>query len=142
MLFSPNGNFITDTIYYDSQKNKYFDLKGYNNLSTKVSCNQVFKDTPNPLFIDSIHSLFKATESPYSFIQSELKLTTELLMGTYITEKSGYAEERINISNAIIYYDMINKSDHGFNSGMNSTDINLDSGSVFLHLRLKKQEDI
>ena len=50
---------------------------------------------------------------------------------TYITEKAGYAEERINISNAIIYYDMINKSDHGFNSNMNSTDINLDSGSIF-----------
>lgn len=91
----------------------------------------MFKDTPNPLFIDSIHSLFKATESPYSFIQSELRINDGVVDETYITEKSGYAEERINISNAIIYYDMINKSDHGFNSGMNSTDINLDSGSVF-----------
>ncbi len=131
IVIFPNGNFITDTIYYDSQKNKYFDIKGYNNLSTKVSCNQVFKDTPIPLYIESIHSIFKATENPYSLIQAESRVNDGVVDETYITEKSGYAEERINISNAIIYYDMINKSDHGFNSGMNSTDINLDSGSVF-----------
>ena len=32
----------------------------------------------------------------------------------YITRYVSYAEERINISNAIIYYDMINKSKEGW----------------------------
>lgn len=131
IVIFPNGNFITDTIYYDSQKNKYFDLKGYENLATKVSCNQVFKDTPSPLYVEGVYGTFKAFESPYSTIQVQARTNNGVVDENYITEKSKYAEERINISNAIIYYDMINKSDHGFNSGMNSTDISLESGSAF-----------
>lgn len=131
IVIFPNGNFITDTIYYDSQKNKYFDLKGYQNLSTKVSCNQVYKDTPNPLYMDSVHGTFKALVNPYSSFNKDARINNGVVDEVYISEKSSYAEERINISNAIIYYDMINKSDHGFSSGMNSTDVNSGSGSIF-----------
>lgn len=29
VVIFPNGNFVTDTVYYDSQKNTYFDLTDY-----------------------------------------------------------------------------------------------------------------
>ena len=44
VVIFPNGNFVTDTVYYDSQKNTYFDLTDYKNVATSVSCNQVYKD--------------------------------------------------------------------------------------------------
>ena len=38
----------------------------------------------------------------------------------------------INISNAIIYYDMINKTEEGFGDGIgDSTDLNEDEFSIF-----------
>lgn len=40
--------------------------------------------------------------------------------------------QRINISNAIIYYDMIYKTDHGFsNNNMNSDNSSSGANSVF-----------
>ena len=127
----PNGNFITDTVYYDSQKDKYFDLKDYVNVADKASCNQVYKKTPVPVYNEAIDSTFKTAESPYSEILLEQRIDDGVVDEKYIKEKANYAEERINISNAVIYYDMINKADKGFNSGMNSTDINVDSGTIF-----------
>ena len=105
IVIFPNGNFLTDTIYYNSQKEKYFDITGYENVAKYASCNQVYKDTPNPIYSEEDEN--------------------------YISELSSYSEERINISNAIIYYDMINKTDQGFGDGMNSTDVGKDKFSIF-----------
>ena len=61
VVIFPNGNFVTDTVYYDSQKNTYFDLTDYRNVATAVSCNQVYKDDPNPVYMDDDQGLFKTT---------------------------------------------------------------------------------
>ena len=132
IVIFPNGNFITDTVYYDSQKNKYFDLKGYKNLSDKVSCNQVYKDTPDPIYSEDIHGKFKtAKDTVYGAEALQKRIDDGVVDEDYIKEKSNYAEERINISNAIIYYDMINKTNKGFDDDVNSADVDKDSSSVF-----------
>lgn len=141
IVIFPNGNFITDTVYYDSQKNKYFDLKEYTNLSDKVSCNQVFKDTPDPIYSEVEHGAFKTKkDTVYGAEALAARINDGVVDEKYIQDKSNYAEERINISNAIIYYDMINKTNKGFNGDINSTDIGSDSGSVFAPPSTKRQK--
>ena len=54
-----------------------------------------------------------------------------MLYDVYIAEKSSYAEERISISNAVIYYDMINKTTEGFGSNLNIWSDDSGSGSIF-----------
>ncbi|MGN0593975.1 MAG: LTA synthase family protein, partial [Hominimerdicola sp.] len=132
VVIFPNGNFITDTIYYDSQKNTYFDLTDYENVVKNASCNQYFKDTPNPVYIDSIHGLYKTTaDETYNAEACEARINDGVVDENYITSYSAYAEERINISNAIIYYDMINKTDEGFTNSIGTPEITEDNKSVF-----------
>lgn len=132
IVIFPNGNFITDKIYYDSQKDKYFDITGYSNVAKYASCNQVYKDTPNPIYSDEVHGMFKEfADENYSRQAADLRIGNDVIDQNYITERSNYAEERINISNAIIYYDMINKTDEGFGNGMNSTDVSQEKDSIF-----------
>lgn len=127
----PNGNFITDTIYYDSQKDKYFDLTDYDNLTKNVSCNQVYKNTPNPIYSEEIHGAFKtAVDENYCEEVLETRINNGVVDEAYIAEKSSYAEERISISNAVIYYDMINKTTEGFGDDVNTLGGD-SSGSVF-----------
>ena len=122
VVIFPNGNFVTDTVYYDSQKNTYFDLTDYKNVATSVSCNQVYKDDPNPVYMDDDQGLFKTTvNETYCQDSCNARINDGVVDEDYISNYSNYAEERINISNAIIYYDMIYKTDHGFsNNNMNS----------------------
>ncbi|MGN0601583.1 MAG: LTA synthase family protein [Oscillospiraceae bacterium] len=128
----PNGNFVTDTIYYDSQKNKYFDLKDYDNVAKYASCNQAYKDTPNPIYNESIHGLFKTlVDENYSVEALDKRISDGVVDDAYISEKSAYAEERISISNAVIYYDMINKTTVGFGDDMNTFEVDSNGGSVF-----------
>lgn len=132
IVIFPNGNFVTDKVYYDSQKNTYFDLSNYDNVAKHASCNQAFKDTPNPVFIDNIHGVYKTlADENYSKDACESRKNDGVVDSSYIDSYSSYAEERINISNAIIYYDMINKTDEGFNNGIGSPDITHDKKSVF-----------
>ena len=132
IVIFPNGNFLTDTIYYDSQKDKYFDITGYENVAKYASCNQIYKDTPNPIYSYEIHGLYKTvSDENYSQTAAQMRTDNGVVDENYISERSGYAEERINISYAIIYYDMINKTDEGFGDGINSTDIDKDKFSVF-----------
>lgn len=132
IVIFPNGNFLTDTIYYDSQKDKYLDITGYENVAKYASCNQIYKDTPNPIYSYEIHGLYKTvSDENYSQTAAQMRTDNGVVDENYISERSGYAEERINISNAIIYYDMINKTDEGFGDGINSTDIDKDKFSVF-----------
>ena len=132
VVIFPNGNFVTDTIYYDSQKDKYFDLTGYENLAKYVSCNQVFKDNPVPVYNEENHGTFKTlADERYSELALETRINNGVVDDVYIAEKSSYAEERISISNAVIYYDMINKTTEGFGSNLNIWSDDSGSGSIF-----------
>ncbi|EXM39515.1 sulfatase [Ruminococcus albus SY3] len=115
VVIFPNGNFVTDTIYYDSQKAMYFDLEDYRNVMTHASCNQVYKDTPNPIYDATKHGLFKvSTDEDYCADTCESRINDGIVDDDYIQSYASYAEEIIDISNAIIYYDMITKTEQGF----------------------------
>lgn len=114
IVIFPNGNFITDTIYYDSQKETYFDLTDYKNVADYASCNQAYKDDPVPLYSAEEDGAYKSAESEYSAVNAEARKNDEVVDEAYISERFEYASERIDISNAIIYYDMINRSNNGF----------------------------
>ena len=132
VVIFPNGNFVTDTIYYDSQKDKYFDLTDYENLAKYVSCNQVFKDNPVPVYNEENHGTFKTlADERYSELALETRINNGVVDDVYIAEKSAYTEERISISNAVIYYDMINKTTEGFGSNLNIWSDDSGSGSIF-----------
>lgn len=132
IVIFPNGNFVTDKIYYDSQKDKYFDLMDYQNVAKVASCNQVYKDMPNPVYSDADHGLFKTTvDEEYCQESANLRVNDGVVDHDYISERSSYAEERINISNAVIYYDMINKTDEGFGGEMDQNTKDDENYSVF-----------
>lgn len=115
VVIFPNGNFVTDTIYYNSQKDTYFDITGYENVAMYASCNQAYKDTPVPIYDDLKDSLYKVAEDPlYSQTACDARKDDGVVDEAYIEAYSDYAEERISISNSIIYYDMINKTEDGF----------------------------
>ncbi len=106
----PNANFITNSIYYSNSKQEYFDLSKYNNMVTKVSCNQVY-DYSNglPKLKDSTGFLIKIRES-YSYDNLLKRYNDDIVDEEYIQERSNYAESRMNISSSIIFHDMIAKS--------------------------------
>lgn len=122
IVIFPDGNFVTDSVYYDSQKETYFDLKDYKNVAAYASCNQQYKDDPIPLYSDDDAGLFKFEESEYSSDNAESRKNDGAVDDTYIQERFEYASERIDISNAIIYYDMINRTDNGFDNNMQTGD--------------------
>lgn len=133
VVIFPNGNYVTDTIYYDSQKNTYFDLTDYENVVKCAPCNQVYKDTPNPMYSEEEHGLFKFGEDEvYSQNACDARINDGVVDDDYVTGYSSYAEERIDISNAIIYYDMINKTEQGFEgNGVNTDGSEEIDGSIF-----------
>jgi hypothetical protein len=110
----PNGNFITDSVYYDSQKEVYFDLIGYENVAKYASCNQAYKDNPFPMFDQATDGLYKFSPSDYSAENAELRKNDGSVDTDYIEKRFEYASDRIDVSNSIIYYDIINKVKEGF----------------------------
>ena len=115
VVIFPNGNFVTDSIYYNSQKDIYFDLKDYKNVAECVSCNQKYKDMPIPIYDETRDGIFKAIDDEdYSEAACEARKDDGVVDEAYIQAYSDYAELRISISNSIIYYDMINKTADGF----------------------------
>ena len=115
VVIFPNGNFVTDTVYYNSQKDIYFDLTGYENVAQNASCNQVYKDTPIPVYEETRDGLFKeGVDENYSIDACDARKDDGVVDESYIQAYSDYAELRISISNSIIYYDMINKTEDGF----------------------------
>ena len=131
VVIFPNGNFVTDKIYYDSQKNTYFDLDGYKNVAKYASCNQAYADNPNPVYNEKTDGKYKSEENPdYSTTACDARKNDNVVTDDYIKNYSSYAEERINISNAIIYYDMINKTNNGFND-MNDSENDSNANNVF-----------
>lgn len=112
----PNGNFITDSVYYDSQKDVYFDLNGYENVAKYASCNQAYKDNPVPMYDEATDGLFKFSESEYSEENAEKRKNDGSVDTEYISNRFDYASDRIDVSNSIIYYDIINKVKEGFDN--------------------------
>lgn len=110
MVILPNGNFISDSIYYNSQKDSYMDLTDYKNVATNASCNMYFKDMkPEEIYADD-YADFKSTEDEnYSKNAYENRINNGKVDDEYISTKSEIAEQRITISNAIIFYDMIRR---------------------------------
>ncbi len=110
----PNGNFITDSVYYDSQKDVYFDLRGYENVAKKASCNQAYKDDPIPMYDEETDGLYKFGPSEYSAENADKRKNDGSVNTEYISNRFDYASDRIDVSNSIIYYDIINKVKEGF----------------------------
>lgn len=114
IVIFPNGNFITDSVYYDSQKEVYFDLDGYENVAKYASCNQEYKDNPVPMYDEAVEGLYKFNESPFNAEYAESRKNDGKVDSVYIDDRFEYASDRIDVSNSIIYYDIINKVTQGF----------------------------
>ncbi len=114
VVIFPNGNYVTDKVYYDNQKESYFDLDNYNNVAKYASCNQIFKDDPSPLYNDKIKASYKTSDAGYSDAVAKTHKDNGRVDDEYIKKYCDYADERIKISNAIIYFDMIKKTNEGF----------------------------
>ncbi|MBR1723614.1 MAG: LTA synthase family protein, partial [Ruminococcus sp.] len=114
IVIFPNGNFVTDSVYYDSQKDIYFDLNGYENVAKYASCNQAYKDDPVPMYDEATDGLDKFSVSEYAKESAEERKNDGAVDGSYITDRFDYASDRIDVSNSIIYYDIINKVKEGF----------------------------
>ena len=122
VVIFPNGNYVTDTVYYDGQKESYFDLTGYKNVAKYASCNQIFKDEPSPLYNANIQSTYKAVpNTDFAETVAEKHKNNGKVDEVYIKKYCDYADERIKISNAIIYFDMIKKTNDGFGDSEDPT---------------------
>ena len=142
IVIFPNGNFITDTVYYDNQKNSYFDITGYRNVALYASCNQIFKDDPSPLYTDELKKTYKAVQNTeFSKLSAEKHENNGKVDEAYIKKYSDYTDERIKISNAIIYFDMIKKTSDGFNGTEDPTGVRTDgSDQLFMPPSGKKDK--
>ncbi|NLZ46867.1 MAG: LTA synthase family protein, partial [Clostridiales bacterium] len=102
----PNGNFITDTVYYNAQSDEYFDLTNYENVTANASCNQIFKNfTPEQIFGDEFIEIFKiGADDKFSEDSFKERTNNEVVDEEYIKKYSETSETKIVISNAIIYY--------------------------------------
>lgn len=110
MVIFPNGSFVTDTIYYNSQKDSYMDLTDYENVAMNASCNMQFKDKlPEEIFSDEYSEYKTLASEQFSAEAYEQRINNDVVEKTYISEKSEISEQRITISNAIIFYDMIKR---------------------------------
>jgi hypothetical protein len=106
-------------------------LTDYKNVADYASCNQAYKDDPNPLYTEETEGLYKFSESEYSEQNAEARKNNGVVDSDYIQERFEYASERIEVSNAIIYYDMINKTDEGFGDGMQTGDSSSQTSEPF-----------
>lgn len=107
VVIFPNASFLTDTIFYDSQTGDYFDMTGYKNLATRVSCNQIYWNYKSPVYSEERDSTFKSQPSEYVEEELEKRINNGVVDEEYIDYYTEYAEKRIEVSNAIIFHDLI-----------------------------------
>jgi len=87
VVIFPNGNFITNKIYYSNSKNSYVPLNGR------------YYDKKNQVYRNKIEA--KATpDNYYGGVEID---------ENYITTLKDYVEKRLDVSNAIIVHDLIRK---------------------------------
>lgn len=124
----PSANFITDKVYYSSADNEYFDLTDYENVMVKVPANmQTDYSDGLPKYIppvpeessdadinsDDDDAEGKATEKVYTirdtYSGSELakRYNDGVVDQEYINERIAYTDQRMSVSDAIVFHDMI-----------------------------------
>lgn len=140
----PSANFITDKIYYSSANSEYFDLVGYENVMTKIPINmQTDYSKGLPKYIpqepeessdlkenDEVSDKKTITlRDTYSGSEIAKRYNDEVVSQEYINERVAYADQRMSVSDAIIFHDMIkinlesesDSSDSSEESGSNET---------------------
>lgn len=134
----PSANFITDQIYYSSANNEYFDLTDYENVMTKVPVNmQTDYSTGLPKYIppvaeessdnDSDEDEDAATDKEFTirdaYSGSELakRYNDGIVDQEYINERNAYTDQRMAVSDAIIFHDMIKVNLEGETESSEST---------------------
>lgn len=134
----PSANFITDQIYYSSANNEYFDLIDYENVMTKVPVNmQTDYSTGLPKYIppvaeessdnDSDEDEDAATDKEFTirdaYSGSELakRYNDGIVDQEYINERNAYTDQRMAVSDAIIFHDMIKVNLEGETESSEST---------------------
>ena len=122
IVILPDASFITDKVYYDSQSGDYFDLTKYKNLSTLVSCNQIYKDYKSPVYSEERDGQFKKTQSEYSSENMNALINDGVVDEDYIQYYYDYATKRIEVSNSIIYHDLIREAREADESSDDSND--------------------
>ena len=141
VVIFPNGNYVTDKIYYDNQKDAFFDLENYENVAKYASCNQIFKDEPSPLYNQKIELSYKTTDVGYSETAAQKHKNNGKVDEIYVKKYCDYADERIKISNAIIYFDMIKKTNEGFSGAEDPTGARSDgSDTLFVPPSARKNK--
>ncbi len=110
LVIFPTGNFVTDTVYYNSQNDSYFDLTDYSNVVLNAPCNQYFKNMkPEEIYAEDYPD-YKTTADPdYSYDAFQAREDNGVVDEEYLNSRNEEAELEITISNAIIYYDMIKR---------------------------------
>ncbi len=111
IVILPDASFITDTVYYDSQSGDYFDLTDYENVAEKASCNQIYRKFKSPVYSEQRDGAIKTTPSGYSEDDLEARINNGVVDEEYIKYYTDYAETRIEVSNAIIYHDLIREKE-------------------------------
>lgn len=131
MVIFPGGNFVTDKVYYDSQKDIYFDLTDYKNVAKFASCNQIYKDSPIPIYDESTDGAFKTKiNEDYSQDSCDSRKNDNVVDKDYITAHSQEADGIISASEAIIYRDMIKEKGDELDAEEDNSD-KKNSNSVF-----------
>lgn len=132
----PSSNFITDSIYYSSADNEYFDLVGYENVMTKVPCNmqadyseglpvytvpateETSEDNGDEQETTSAEPKVFSVRDMYSSAELAKRYNDGIVDQEYINERIAYTEQRMNVSDAIVFHDMIARMQ---NDSKNST---------------------
>lgn len=116
----PDASFITDTVYYDSQTDNYFDLTGYKNVALGASCNQIYKDFRSPVYREDRDGDFKSEVSEYNEDVLSERVNNGVVDKEYIEYYTEYAEKRIEVSNAIIFHNLIEEQQNELEQQNNS----------------------
>lgn len=116
----PSSDFITDSVYYNSSDGEYFDLTDYENVMIKVPCNmQVDYSEGLPVITVTGDDAEVETDPPdeeaeeftvrdrYSGSEMAKRYNDGVVDEDYINERIAYAEQRMSVSDAIIFHDMI-----------------------------------
>lgn len=120
IVILPNSNFITDSIYYSAANEEYFDLIDYKNVMTVVPINQqtdFSKGLPKyiPPVEDDTEEEQEATtgekentlRDDYSGAVISQRYNDGTVEDEYISERIAYVEQRMNVSDSIVFHDMI-----------------------------------
>lgn len=141
----PSSNFITDKIYYSAANEEYFDLSDYKNVMTEVPVNQqtdyskglpkydppaedeTEEETEEPLTDEKRVSTLR---DRYSVAEISKRYNDGAVNEEYISERVAYTEQRMNVSDAIVFHDMIRVNTETTGSSEDTSSDNTDVTEV------------